>query len=324
MPALLTRMSTPPNAATTAATPSMTAFSSVTSIATPSAWPPLARISAAVASAASLARSAIATLAPSPAKTSAMSLPMPLAAPVMMAVLSLSFMVISFRGKRLASARPEAGSAREVEGANALHGLGRAAPFRVGARSPDVLEPGFPELSHLGAGKQVVLVARRIGRPAIDQMHDRDPLPLPAQRREPLVVRILAQLRRQLVEQPRHGRPYPLEFLRARGVEARLARVLDVLGALQYLVEVLRQRAPGAEQVDLRDQGIESGRIVEHIPQRRVGHDAAVPVVVALDDDRRQARWQRPAGHDVFRTDCLPLTVEIDRVAGVDVDRADR
>jgi hypothetical protein len=65
MPALLTRMSTPPNAFTTAATPSLTAFSSVTSIATPIALPPLSRISLAVASAASMLRSAIAILAPS-------------------------------------------------------------------------------------------------------------------------------------------------------------------------------------------------------------------------------------------------------------------
>src|SRR6267143_1342348 len=40
MPALLTRMSTPPNASATAATPASTARSSVTSIATPSACPP--------------------------------------------------------------------------------------------------------------------------------------------------------------------------------------------------------------------------------------------------------------------------------------------
>ena len=78
-------MSTPPNLATTAATPSLTAFSSHTFIATPIAVPPAARISAAVALAASRFRSAIATLAPSRANCIAMVLPMPLAEPVMMA-----------------------------------------------------------------------------------------------------------------------------------------------------------------------------------------------------------------------------------------------
>src|SRR5579859_3711350 len=97
MPALLTRMSTPPNSATTAAIPSLTAFSLLTSIATPIAAPLALRISPAVASAASSLRSAIATLAPSRAKRMAISLPMPLAAPVMMATLSLSFMLRSYR-----------------------------------------------------------------------------------------------------------------------------------------------------------------------------------------------------------------------------------
>ena len=71
----------------------LTGFSPVTSIATPIASPPAARISAAVALAASSLRSAIAIFAPSRANTSAMSLPIPLAAPVMIADLSLSRMV---------------------------------------------------------------------------------------------------------------------------------------------------------------------------------------------------------------------------------------
>src|SRR6266478_1421426 len=100
MPALLTSTSTPPNAATTAATPSLTACSLVTSIAIPSAWPPAPRISPAAASAAPLSRSAIATLAPSRAYVNAISLPMPLAAPVTIAVLSLSFIGILQIGRR--------------------------------------------------------------------------------------------------------------------------------------------------------------------------------------------------------------------------------
>ena len=88
-----------------AATPALTASSLQTSIATPIALPPPARISAAVASAAALFRSAMATLAPSRAKVSAISLPMPLAAPVTMADLFLSFMSVPFtwrdsRGRR--------------------------------------------------------------------------------------------------------------------------------------------------------------------------------------------------------------------------------
>src|SRR5581483_7536408 len=93
MPALLTRISTPPNVATTAATPALTASSLQTSIATPIAWPSRELISLAVASAAALSRSAMATLAPSRAKMGAISLPMPLAEPVTIADLPLSFML---------------------------------------------------------------------------------------------------------------------------------------------------------------------------------------------------------------------------------------
>src|SRR5262249_12679411 len=57
-------------------------------MATPMARLPLASNSRAVASAAFRSRSAIASFAPSRAKTSAISLPMPLAAPVITATLS--------------------------------------------------------------------------------------------------------------------------------------------------------------------------------------------------------------------------------------------
>src|SRR6266446_7783475 len=165
MPALLTRMSTPPKAATTAATPSLTAFSSVTSMAIPIAWPPLARISFAVAPAASLLRSAIATFAPSRAYTRAMSLPMPLAAPVTIADLSLSL---------ISPLICRNGSGREIEYLDAVHALGRAMPARVGARTPQVLETSFPELAHRRSREFVVLRARRVREAPIDEVHNSD------------------------------------------------------------------------------------------------------------------------------------------------------
>ena len=65
MPALLTRMSTPPQASTTAATPAFTWPSSVTSMASGIAPVPFAFSSSAAAVAAAMFMSAIATLAPS-------------------------------------------------------------------------------------------------------------------------------------------------------------------------------------------------------------------------------------------------------------------
>src|SRR5436190_8878348 len=95
MPALLTSTSTPFHAATTSATADCTCCSLLTSIATAMAWPPWRLISSAAACAESWLRSATTTLAPSRAKRAAISLPMPLAAPVTMQTLLSSFMVCS-------------------------------------------------------------------------------------------------------------------------------------------------------------------------------------------------------------------------------------
>src|SRR6516162_10930797 len=90
MPALLTRISSRPNRSIVVAMPTSTAASSLTSMATPVAVPPARLSSAAAASADGDCRSAITTFAPSVAKRHAISLPMPLAAPVMMATLPSS------------------------------------------------------------------------------------------------------------------------------------------------------------------------------------------------------------------------------------------
>src|SRR5262249_53686809 len=86
IPALLTSTSMRPYFAIMAATPSSTDASSATFIPTANASPPFDLISRAVASAASILRSAITDVPPAPGKRSAISLPMPLAAPVMMAI----------------------------------------------------------------------------------------------------------------------------------------------------------------------------------------------------------------------------------------------
>ncbi|CAJ2761620.1 Uncharacterised protein [Burkholderia pseudomallei] len=94
MPAFDTRMSTEPNVWATLSMPAFTASSFVTSIATPIARPPACSMSSATAFAPSWFRSAIATAAPARASSSAISLPMPLAAPVTMAAFPFKFEVI--------------------------------------------------------------------------------------------------------------------------------------------------------------------------------------------------------------------------------------
>src|SRR5712692_1531963 len=96
IPALLTSTSILLNCSIVRATPASTCCSLVTSMTTPSALP-APPSSAAVASAAFWLRSAITTRAPSRTKVLAISLPMPLAAPVTMATLSLRRMSGSFR-----------------------------------------------------------------------------------------------------------------------------------------------------------------------------------------------------------------------------------
>ena len=63
--------------------------------------------------------------------------------------------------------------------------------------------------------------------------------------------------------------------------------------------------------------------ILEDMLQRRVGDQAAVPVIVGADLDHRQRRRQGAARHDVLRDDFGLRAVEIDEVAVPHVDRAD-
>ena len=78
-----------------------------------------------------------------------------------------------------------------------------------------------------------------------------------------------------------------------------------------------------AEEIDLEHQHALVAVHVEQMLERRVGEDAAVPVVLAVDIDGRKARRQGGARHDVLRPDAALLAVEVDRVALADVGGAD-
>jgi len=89
------------------------------------------------------------------------------------------------------------------------------------------------------------------------------------------------------------------------------------------LDHVAGQVTAGTPQVHLEGERILPRLGVEHPLQRRVGDDAAVPVVLAVDLDRWETRRQGAARHDVLRPDPMGLVVEVDEVPGFDVDRAD-
>ena len=59
-----------------------------------------------------------------------------------------------------------------------------------------------------------------------------------------------------------------------------------------------------------------------HPLQRRIRDEAAVPILLAFDLDRRKARRQRTARHDMLRPDGVSGGVEIDEIAGPDIDGA--
>ena len=153
MPALLIRISRRPKVSSTRAMPASTCSSLLTSISIPSARFPSGSISEAVSSAAFRSRPAITTFAPSLAKVIAISLPIPLAAPVITATLSrrrprravlgagspdkasiCKFMGSSFLIKRLRIALGTHGQPRRARASDPPRGaalrppLGRATP----------------------------------------------------------------------------------------------------------------------------------------------------------------------------------------------------
>ena len=148
MPAFDTRMSILPYFATTSATPSFTWSSSVTFMATAKASPPCAAlISSAAAFAAARLRSAITGVAPSAAKRRAISLPMPLAAPVTIAILpskrAMSSVLSSGCGPRSPRARGRAAVAM----------AGSTLPrIAAGGQCPSHLRDDVPRLSYEALG----------------------------------------------------------------------------------------------------------------------------------------------------------------------------
>jgi hypothetical protein len=89
------------------------------------------------------------------------------------------------------------------------------------------------------------------------------------------------------------------------------------------LCKVARKCALRAPEVDLEGERVlAAGVALYHPLQRRVGHEAAIPVVLAIDFDRGKARWQCSARHDMLRPDLVGVGIEVDKIARPDIDRA--
>ena len=88
--------------------------------------------------------------------------------------------------------------------------------------------------------------------------------------------------------------------------------------------ECFWNRAFGAEQIDLKNAHVWARRFaVEHILQRRIRDETAVPIELAVYLYRRETRRQGAARHDVFGTNLVSRAVEIFQISVADVDRSD-
>ena len=98
------------------------------------------------------------------------------------------------------------------------------------------------------------------------------------------------------------------------GIHAGAAGEANVLLALGGLEQRHRQQPARAEQIDLEDQEVAVDLFIKHEVERRVGGDAAIPVMFAFDDDGRKARRQRAGRHDVLGADLLAEFLELEIV----------
>src|SRR4051794_35567092 len=325
MPALLTRMSTEPNVFSPSAIIPAISAGLVMSAGEYIPFPP--KSDSVFARSFSMSsgepKPLMTTLAPAPAKARAYASPMPLVDPVTTAFLPdrLPMLVAPFwRGR--------GDVPREIVGHHGLAGLRPLEPVLVAHRRMDVAHAGFPVLDH-GNMREVVILGRGfVVLAAVDQVHHGDGA-FTRRLVEDLDRRIVLQIIRQLVDQRAQRLAGVVHLLVLVGVHPGAAGEADVLLALRGLEQRGRQVAAGAEEIDLEDQEVTIELSIQHVIERRIGSDAAVPIMLALDHDGRKSGRQRAGSHDVLGTDLLAellelVIVEIFEVPRGDPDRSDR
>ena len=93
--------------------------------------------------------------------------------------------------------------------------------------------------------------------------------------------------------------------------------------AAQHLHDRFRLRSGDRKNLHREHDGIAPRIVVEHDLDRRVGIEAAVPIGIAVDADRREARRQRAGGEHMVERDRHVAAVEIMHLAGAHIDGAD-
>src|SRR5207344_1034092 len=107
---------------------------------------------------------------------------------------------------------------------------------------------------------------------------------------EQLPVGIVAELLRYGPPQAANGPADGLDLAENVGVEPGAARIADLLFPLPDIEQRLRHAASGAEQIDLEDDHVFArSAALEHVFERRVGDESAVPIGLVVDLDGREA-----------------------------------
>src|SRR5436309_4934268 len=263
-------------------------------------------------------------LAPAPAKVRAYASPMPLVEPVTTAVLPVN-VAISFT--LLFVAEDLGAVACEVISDHGFVGLRPLQPFLVTHREMNVAHPRFPVLDHADMGKIVILGRRFVILAAIDQVHHGDGVFLGGFAKN-FNCRIVLEIVRQLADQLAQRLSGVVKLPVLVGVHPGAAGKADVLLALRSLEQRNRQLTARTEQIDLEDQKVVVDFGIQYVIERCVGGDAAVPEMLALDDNGGEAWRQRAGCHDMFRPDLLAELLELEiveilEVAGGHTYRAD-
>ena len=103
------------------------------------------------------------------------------------------------------------------------------------------------------------------------------------------------------------------------GGSAGPAGIADILLPLADFLEIGWLPPPGMKQVDLERQPAKARDTFQHVLQRRVGDEAAIPVVFAIDLHCRKAGRQSAAGHDMLGPNGHLSVVEVREIAGAHI-----
>ena len=114
-----------------------------------------------------------------------------------------------------------------------------------------------------------------------------------------------------------------VSFVKTLRPDPRAAGIADILLAPADLFEIARNLAISLKHVNLETQATATRIVIQNILQRCVGNEPAIPEALAIDLDRRKARRQGAAGHDMLGTNGDFFAVEIGEAAGLHIDGAD-